>query len=76
MVFIGLPVGYLCGITAGWGLPGFWAGYGASNLVLACTFLKILTTINWVETAEIASRDELSFTDLDSQDDDRYVHAD
>ena len=75
MVIISLPVGYLCGITAGWGLPGLWAGYGASNLVLACIFLKILSKIDWEATAESASRDELSSTDLDSQYGDEYRNA-
>jgi MATE family multidrug resistance protein len=64
MVCISLPVGYLCGVSLGWGLPGFWAGYGASSLCLASTYFIILIRIDWSEQAAKASRDELSESDL------------
>ena len=64
MVFISLPVGYLSGVTAGWGLPGFWIGYAASGFSLGTIYTVILTRIDWVKVAEVASQDEFSDLDL------------
>jgi Na+-driven multidrug efflux pump len=68
MVCISLPVGYLCGVIAGWGLPGLWIGYGFSSFCLACTYLFILARIDWTEVAEKASRDEREISKLGSDD--------
>ena len=72
LFLVSLPMGYLFGVTLGWGLSGFWAGWGVSNCLLSGIYLTIISKLNWIDVAEIASRDE--FKEEDSDDDmDEYT---
>lgn len=59
MLVVSLPIGYYLGICLDWGLYGLWIGYLAQNLCLTVSFLLILIKTDWINAAQVASKDEV-----------------
>jgi Na+-driven multidrug efflux pump len=56
MLFITVPVGYLCGIVLEMGIPGLMIGFGCQGLALCITYSIILLRLDWVKVALEAHR--------------------
>ena len=44
---LAIPMSYLMGVRAGWGLPGLFTGIFAAAVILTATFMVITSLKNW-----------------------------